>query len=68
METLAKLLKANHRFLNGCWDTLYANIRGFKILASTTNGTSGIGKWQGREIYFYLDHKIDKFVVEQHKG
>jgi hypothetical protein len=63
-DTLAKLLKENHYFnKHGVWLTDYSKIRGFKILASTTNGTSGTGMWRGHKVYFH--QKGNNFVVER---
>ena len=62
MKELAKQLAANHGFVNGCWRTTYRFIKGLKLLASDTNGTSGIGVYQGRKLYW--DKQGDVFVVE----
>ncbi len=65
-SALAVWLKLNHKRSpgpSGCLYTDYARIPNFKILASTTNGTSGIGKWHGRKVYFYKNGF--EFVVER---
>lgn len=61
---LADLLKRNHGKVNGCWRTNYAAITGLRLLASTTNGTSGLAMWNGRKVYFYQNTNGD-FVVEE---
>ena len=53
-ETLASMLKINHKKEGGCWLTHYANIPNFELLSSTTNGDSGIAMFNGIKIYFNL--------------
>lgn len=62
MKSLADYLRENHVFVNGCWHTQYGKIPGFKLLASTTNGTSGLAMFRGRKVYFYGDE--NGFTVE----
>lgn len=53
---LAKLLLANHgKNKNGVLLTEYSNIPGLKVKASTTNGTSGTGVWDGQKVYWSYD-------------
>ena len=61
---LANLLKQNYGKVNGCLHTNYAAIKGLELLASTTNGTSGLAMWRGRKVYFYQNANGD-FVVER---
>ena len=64
-ERLAELLRLNHgKNANGCLCTNYANIPGLKLLASTTNGTSGLGRYRGRKVYWCYLHGPDKWSVE----
>jgi uncharacterized protein YjaZ len=61
---LAELLKQHHyRNKNGCWVTDYHKIAGLNLLASTTNGTSGIGKWQGRRVHWFFNDSTKQFEV-----
>jgi hypothetical protein len=55
LTTLAGLLLANHGKVNDCLQTNYKAISGLKLQASTTNGTSGIGRYRGMRVYWYLD-------------
>jgi len=65
-EQLAKLLKQHHyKNGNGCWLTDYAKIGGLRILASDTNGTSGLAMWRRCKVYFYFDHPTQLFKVER---
>lgn len=45
---------------DGCMDTVYENIRGLNLLASSTNGTSGIGIYQKRRVYWTQRYSIAK--------
>jgi hypothetical protein len=55
-DVLAKLLLAQHGMNeNGCILTRYENIPNLTLLASSTNGTSGIGKWGKIKVYWSLD-------------
>lgn len=66
MNRLADALLANHGLnVNGVWWTEYRNIPGLTVLASTTNGTSGIGRWHGRKVYWSHNHAQNLFTVEQ---
>jgi hypothetical protein len=49
---LEKALSEQHCFVNGCWHTKYANIPNLNVLASSTNGTSGIGLYKGQKVYW----------------
>lgn len=63
---LAALLRDNHYLhKNGSWVTDYHKIRGLKVLASTTNGTSGIGRYGGVRVYWYFNHKLAAFEIEK---
>lgn len=54
LQLLAKELEANHyKNENGCLLTDYSKIRGLRLFASTTNGTSGMGKYHGRKVYWH---------------
>ena len=64
-DILARLLKKYHVKINHCWQTTYTKIVGLEVLASTTNGTSGIGVWDNRKVYWYYDYKIQTFYVER---
>lgn len=56
-DTLAaSLLKAHGMNEHGCLLTDYASIQGLIVQASTTNGTSGLGRYRGRSVYWHLDH------------
>lgn len=61
---LAELLRINHRFNGSVWLTEYSNIKGLKLLASTTNGTSGLGIWNRRRVYWSYDWKTQRFCIE----
>lgn len=53
LDALAKLLLANHgKNGNGCLITEYSRIPGLRVKASDTNGTSGIGVWDGVRVYW----------------
>jgi len=62
-EELARQLWNNHHLKNGVWYTDYPNIHGFKLTASSANGTSGTGKWFGSKVYFW--RKGNTFVIER---
>jgi hypothetical protein len=65
LETLARLLKQHHGLNeNGCWLTDYAKIPKLRILASTTNGTSGTGLYHGRRVYWWHNDKTQTFETE----
>lgn len=69
MKTLADELSANHYFnANGCWVTDYHKIKGLDLRASTTNGTSGTGKYRGHSVYWHYDHTAKVFTVERTVG
>lgn len=55
----ADLLAAHSKNANGCLWTDYSSIRGLKVQASTTNGTSGIGVYRGHRVYWYMDYGYD---------
>jgi len=61
---LSRLLKNNHRKINGCWQTNYSAIANLTVLSATTNGTSGIVQYCGKKLYFY-EHK-GEFYVERY--
>lgn len=61
---LAACLKEHHKFVNGCWFTEYKKINQLIVHASTTNGTTGLGTYKGKPVYWYFNHKIDKFEIE----
>lgn len=66
MHKLAEQLKTQHyKNVNGCWVTDYHNIPGLKVLASSTNGTSGIGRYQGSKLYWYFHHPTQEFQIER---
>jgi len=51
---LASMLITRHeRNVNGCLITDYASIPHLQIKASDTNGTSGIGIWYGKRVYWH---------------
>lgn len=52
---LEKALFEQHCYMNGCWQTNYANIPNLNLLASATNGTSGIGIYKGQRVYWTGD-------------
>lgn len=45
--------------------TKYQNIQDFKIISSTTNGTSGIGLFRKQKVYFHYNYTQNKFIVEK---
>lgn len=49
---LEKSLTEQHCFINGCWQTKYANILNLNVLATSTNGTSGIGLYKGQRVHW----------------
>ena len=54
---LSELLMANHgKNANGCLGTNYENIPGLVVKASSTNGTSGLGIYYGKPVYWSLVH------------
>jgi hypothetical protein len=55
LKQLANELMANHAKENGCLVTHYGRISGLKVLASTTNGTSGLGVYRGSRVYWHLN-------------
>lgn len=63
---LARKLKENHVYLNGCWQTRYSAIRGLDVRASTTSGTSGTGYYYGASVYWSYRHSAGEFDVEHH--
>jgi len=63
---LANALKENHYLNgNGCLVTDYHKIKGLKVLASTTNGTSGIGMYRKEKLYWFLSHVTQVFEIEK---
>lgn len=61
-ESLTNELTANHYFNGNVWLTDYTKIKGLQVYASSTNGTSGTGKYYKQRVYwFYSPHG---FVVE----
>jgi hypothetical protein len=63
--TLAQHLKQNHyQNANGVWLTDYSKIKGLRVSASTTNGTSGIGTYRGRKCYWCYNHTTQQFEIE----
>lgn len=63
---LALRLAAEHQKANGCWYTRYDRIVGLEVLASDTNGTSGIGRVRGiGEVFWSRDHRTGEFHVER---
>lgn len=51
---LSTLLEANHeKNKHGCLVTHYSRIPALCLLASTTNGTSGIGRFRGKKVHWW---------------
>ena len=65
LEELARLLAAAHGPVRGIWRTDYASIRGLRLRATTTNGTSGLGVYRGRSVHWCHDHARQRFVVTE---
>ena len=64
-DLLSDELKKNHyKNANGCLVTEYSKIDGLEMLATDTNGTSGVCKWRGEKMYFWYSYPQDRFVVE----
>ena len=65
LSNLSKLLQ-HHHYLhpNGYWVTDYHLIPHLRVLATTTNGTSGIGRYRGTKVYWSLNHRTSVFEVE----
>jgi hypothetical protein len=61
---LEELLSINHTN-QPVKHTKYQNIQNFKILSSTTNGTSGIGLFHNQKVYFHYNYTQNKFIVEK---
>ena len=65
LNNLSVLLELNHYTnKNGCLVTDYKNIRWLKLLASSTNGTSGIAVYMNRKVFFWRNDTTGKFIVE----
>ena len=60
---LAKALEENHH-RDSCLYTDYNKITGLTLLATSTNGTSGTGRYKGQKYYWNRDSKTGKFNVE----
>ena len=66
LAQLSTLLRQNHyRNANGCLVTDYHKIPGLKVLASTTNGTSGIGRYNGVRVYWSLNDRTSEYETER---
>ena len=63
-DKLATSLKAAHKFENGCWFTDYTSIFNLRVFASSTSGTSGLGQIGSKKVYWYYEHKSEKFIIE----
>lgn len=61
---LEELLSINHT-KEPVPHTKYQNIPKFKIISSTTNGTSGIGLFRNQKVYFHYNYTQNKFIVEK---
>jgi len=67
MEKLKELLNANMRKIRGKskYLTICLPIEGLDVLAMTTNGDSGIGKFGGHKYYWYYSNRYDEIFVEK---
>jgi hypothetical protein len=64
LTQLEELLSINHT-KEPTRHTKYQNIPKFKIISSTTNGTSGIGLFHNQKVYFHYNYTQNKFIVEK---
>lgn len=66
-ERLGHTLKRNHELnQHGCLVTHYDRIPGLCVHASTTNGTSGIGIYKRKRVYWSYNRLTGEFDVEHY--